>query len=923
MTSLFSGSRSLALLLTAVGIAAILVVAQPAEAGLWQKFRLGEVTVQAPGDWTVKRQVRNEEIDLKSPDGEYELLAFWWFPDEPILGHEDVVSAVKVVVDNRAATLVHSVFPELQVLQLVFDEPRGDMKQLVVDLSASSRDLTDGSPVFDDILKRLHFGNELNDRQPTVDTAAANEPVPDLLAPAKSDQHYQSPAGVSIGHPAAEEAAPGNTPETPADGAVAGENKDTAVEVTDTGTPDNSDSGEPAPVEVAYFDGTSLGYLWSELSVAGGDFARFAAFGNDGLVVDVPEGNGWGKTGIWSKEKIIAPGKRDDGKLNVTHFRFEFDPERTSSFVLALGPRDDPDEWWSHDLRFSWARSGDGTSGVAVLYVWQAEVYRLKTGPEAPDQVTISILGDGSVIVTLSDGSTLEAVMPGGLAVDGYHVYALAHAPENGHAAMMALRQIVLWFTQTMPRGVPPYPGGGEKTVLFEGSLGQTWVRQSAGGGDFTSHARLGGDGLVVNVPEGSSWGRTGILSPEPVVWLDGFNGAAEYTVEFAVDPARSRGFALSLAKPGYGGVLGNDPAQPDATFIWVVKPDGAGSRAEFHLDPQDHGDFWSQDGDHRAPATVRFILRPGEITLMAEGYEPVVKKWPELVEGASFHIYAYSIVPAQDAATSFALKSITLDRRGLQATEESRPAPGVEALPSETVFDGKMTPRWETAATAGGNFEEFATVGGQALIVDAPAGNSWAKTGLLSAEPLVRLDRRVRTAPTRLKITLDPTREQNLVVALSLEKTAEMWPSKRGWYSLFRNPQTGNPFIEINTSPYEIWTREIDPAWMDEHWNGELVIDIGNGWSAVSLPGGPIVRGRTETREGGAYYATFLAHAPKQGAEAHLALEMIETGVATPPGMTALDRWSLLDADKFDPERFLEDLSAVADWSVKPEIMR
>ena len=81
------------------------------------------------------------------------------------------------------------------------------------------------------------------------------------------------------------------------------------------------------------------------------------------------------------------------------------------------------------------------------------------------------------------------------------------------------------------------------------------------------------------------------------------------------------------------------------------------------------------------------------------------------------------------------------------------------------------MGTAWEPAQIAGGDFATFARFEDGALMVDAPKGHSWAKTGLLSAVPLVTLDRRVTMAPTRLAITLDPAKRENLVVALSVQQ--------------------------------------------------------------------------------------------------------------------------------------------------------
>jgi len=129
-----------------------------AQAANWENYRLGEATVQAPANWKIESQRKNREIKLKSPDGEYTLLAFWWFPDEPLLGYADIVSEKNVRVDERPAKLIHHKYPAHQSLQLVFDEARADNTRFNITLEAETKDLSKGSRLFDEILRRLKYG---------------------------------------------------------------------------------------------------------------------------------------------------------------------------------------------------------------------------------------------------------------------------------------------------------------------------------------------------------------------------------------------------------------------------------------------------------------------------------------------------------------------------------------------------------------------------------------------------------------------------------------------------------------------------------------------------------------------------------------------------------------------------------------------
>src|SRR5690606_4341868 len=125
---------------------------------------------------------------------------------------------------------------------------------------------------------------------------------------------------------------------------------------------------------------------------------------------------------------------------------------------------------------------------------------------------------------------------------------------------------------------------------------------------------------LVVDVPSGNAWGKVGLLSNDPLVWLDDFRDDAEVRVTFTLDPARTTGFGLALTQTGWGGVGGNDPGPPSTRFYWIRATDGASATAELHIDPHREGDFFKQSLSPVAPTEVTFVLRPGEVTIELDG---------------------------------------------------------------------------------------------------------------------------------------------------------------------------------------------------------------------------------------------------------------------------------------------------------------
>lgn len=448
--------------------------------------------------------------------------------------------------------------------------------------------------------------------------------------------------------------------------------------------------------------------------------------------------------------------------------------------------------------------------------------------------------------------------------------------------------------------------------TLFDGTPTPLFLPHQAHGGVFDTSARYEDGELVVDVPANSGWGKVGLLSNDPLVWMDDFHDDAETRVTFALDPQRTTGFGLALAQPGWGGVAGNDPGYPDVRFYWIRNPDGKDARVEMHVDPHGTDDFWKGSVGPTAPRNVTFILRPGAVSVALDGKTVAERPWPALRSGIGFRVYAFSHPADVNLPARLGLKSITVARIYPTAPEPTEPAPGVEPLPVETLFDGAPTPAFEPAAVAGGDFDAFARYIDGGLDIDVPAGHSWGKTGLISAEPLVVLDNRAYETAMRLTLTVDPARTGTFVLALAGDKVVEMWPSHNAWFVLSRLPDEDSYLLQANAGPYNDRVRKIPAAWFDAHWDGRIQYDIGQDFGCIRIPDGPSLCAQLPTSVGNRLYATILAHAPAEGRATGLVLKQITRGLVTPPGLTADHRWFFVDDNAFDADQYLKDLGSL-----------
>ncbi|MBV2183614.1 MAG: SH3 domain-containing protein, partial [Rhizobium sp.] len=94
--------------------------------GDWTTHAFDGFALKAPPDW--KKQIDGDTLTLKAPDGNRSLMVWWWFPDEPLLGYNDIRSRRKIKVAGQAALWIHTRFEGIEALSVTLDEGRADKK---------------------------------------------------------------------------------------------------------------------------------------------------------------------------------------------------------------------------------------------------------------------------------------------------------------------------------------------------------------------------------------------------------------------------------------------------------------------------------------------------------------------------------------------------------------------------------------------------------------------------------------------------------------------------------------------------------------------------------------------------------------------------------------------------------------------------
>lgn len=112
-----------------------------------------------------------------------------------------------------------------------------------------------------------------------------------------------------------------------------------------------------------------------------------------------------------------------------------------------------------------------------------------------------------------------------------------------------------------------------------------------------------------------------------------------------------------------------------------------------------------------------------------------------------------------------------------------SDPAPGITGTPVIVEeFEDGLSSLWATLGYSGGDFQKFAKVENGALIVSVPKGNGAGRTGIMSAEPLFKVNAAMKDDPVRIVIEFDQANTDNFVVALSAVKDQNAWKLPNLW---------------------------------------------------------------------------------------------------------------------------------------------
>ncbi|SHJ22160.1 Uncharacterized membrane protein [Shimia gijangensis] len=147
------------------------------------------VTFVLPEGWETTYDTPADKM-FQSPDGRTTILAFWWFPDEPLTGYDDDVTVKNVMIDHESVTQIMSKIGDLKSVLNVSERARSDEKRFIFTVESNELSLDELNALNETLIKNLRLQPALDPNwqapQPTSTSSPLPAPEEDTASPGAS-----------------------------------------------------------------------------------------------------------------------------------------------------------------------------------------------------------------------------------------------------------------------------------------------------------------------------------------------------------------------------------------------------------------------------------------------------------------------------------------------------------------------------------------------------------------------------------------------------------------------------------------------------------------------------------------------------------------------------------------------------------------
>ncbi|MFH0801543.1 MAG: hypothetical protein V2A78_04040 [bacterium] len=203
-------------------------------------------------------------------------------------------------------------------------------------------------------------------------------------------------------------------------------------------------------------------------------------------------------------------------------------------------------------------------------------------------------------------------------------------------------------------------PGAQEGTAIFEDTfpsgLSDTWEPIACAGGSFDKFAKALPGRIEVIVPEGNSWGKTGIVSRQPLFTVGPDMETAPLALELKFDPARTTGLIIGLSESKT-----QDLYWAQNVWFHIGRPSVTATSSDFSNTQNGVENYGSAKGPAAFPGTVTLTIKPGFVSVETSTGIKQEGKFSWLKPGSSAYLYIFSHPTAEGLPAAFILEKIRM----------------------------------------------------------------------------------------------------------------------------------------------------------------------------------------------------------------------------------------------------------------------
>ena len=549
---------------------------------------------------------------------------------------------------------------------------------------------------------------------------------------------------------------------------------------------------------------TGLGNSWLPVEGGGGVFDKHVNFSGGEMVVNVPEGNAWGSTGIKSKEHFFIA---SNDPYSIV---FDIDQAKTSGFVIVLSDIDTNSAipWNVQNVWITFHQSPNSAQAHFAIANLTNSKDSSKTlndiNNKPPEKVTVTVKGN-SVTACTSFGYSVSgnfAWLKPGIKV---FLYVFSQSIDGvGQPVKFGLKSIKTYKAEGCTAGAytPPY----DNLVYTEefDSYNQTmWQSTEGGGGSFKDDAKFESGAFNTVHPKNKWWGKTGIKSKYYSLQITEEMKTHPYTVILDFDSAKTNGFVTAISSV-------DQRIEPwNVECVWVAfHRHEYGTQTTFAMTNQ------ATDKDSRIsngnmpwtlPSKVAITIWPGKVKLTTSQGFTAEGSYSWIKPGVKIFFYALNHPFDAEMPSAMSLKSVKIYRSQGASFPQWTPPMGQVRF-KEDFTAGDRGGMWQTFGSAGGDFKKFGRFENGALAINVPESNGWGKTGITSEHYTFNSPADMSTAPLVYYFELDPAKSTGFRLSLTKDLALsgggiDPWNSSCIWTGFSIDSNTNKGFFYLSNN--------------------------------------------------------------------------------------------------------------------------